>query len=381
MTARSASRPRAFTITELLVVISIIVLLIAIAVPAFSNLMSSSERSLAENQLKAGLAAARDAAIQSGYGDGAAVFVYIPNGRLAIIPCVVVGQIEDIDDPTQAASATNLTRIRDVLVPVANSEPMQLPRGWVVSAYAPPLSVYDGVQQTERWYESYSGGTAQAGQPGWITPETGFFDGTAAPSGTTRQSFIVRFKVGTGALDTGNRSTALVFDPVQETGFRKSQPYSDFRADQLRLPGTPPQIAPNAATWVQRVLGDRTDLTQQKRAQLLGDASLDTILVRPVTEIALYEEAKLAASIGAGSLNRATGSIYGDPSAPNAMPTAPSLDTSLFSGTPSAADVATRISQWIEGRYSPTGAAPFTPSDARIFTLQRYLGQVQEVAP
>ena len=41
--------------------VQIVVLLIAIAVPAFSNLMSSSERSLAENQFRAGLAAGRDA--------------------------------------------------------------------------------------------------------------------------------------------------------------------------------------------------------------------------------------------------------------------------------------------------------------------------------
>src|SRR4051812_14600321 len=112
---------RAFTITEILVVISIIVLMIAIAVPAFSSLIGSSERALAENQLRAGLAAARDAAIQSETGDGAAVFFFTPGGRISIVACTAVGQIEDQVPPVGAVPTTNITR--DVFAPVPGMEP------------------------------------------------------------------------------------------------------------------------------------------------------------------------------------------------------------------------------------------------------------------
>src|SRR5436305_8362895 len=80
---------RGFTLIELLVVIAIFVLLLALAVPAVSSLMDSSEESMAQNALRSGLAAARDAAMRSsGYDDGAAVFFYEPGGRLSIVPCI-----------------------------------------------------------------------------------------------------------------------------------------------------------------------------------------------------------------------------------------------------------------------------------------------------
>src|ERR1051325_9164938 len=130
MIKRTPTRPtrrNAFTITELLVVIAIIVLLIAIAVPALSGLMGSSERSLAENQLRAALSAA----IQSETGDGAAVFLFTLNsngngGHITVVPCIAAGQLEDIDDNALAPSNTNLLRTRDVFVPIPNIEPVQI---------------------------------------------------------------------------------------------------------------------------------------------------------------------------------------------------------------------------------------------------------------
>jgi type II secretory pathway pseudopilin PulG len=385
---------QAFTITELLVVISIIVLLIAISVPALSGLMNSSERSLAENQLRAALSAARDAAIQSETGDAAAVFLYPLNnnggGHITVIPCVVAGQIDDLDMDAQGQPARGPIRRRDVLVPIPNIEPIQLPRGWVVSGYAPPGTIGDGTPTSEPWYPIYTGATAfTARLPGdqWVTPETSYFDASnvvGSSRGVCRRSFMVRFKAGTGELDTGNQSTAVVFDPVNDSRFRSVAPFSTFRADQLRLPGTPNKIAPNSATWVKRVLGDRgldpVPMAGQPtwRDQLLGGMSLDTVLVRPVTELALYEQLKLAASIGAGGLNRTTGTIYGNPTTPAQVPLVPTLDTALFAGSLTAPDVSLRVSQWIEGRYPPANPVA---SDARIFTVQRYLGQIQEVVP
>jgi type II secretory pathway pseudopilin PulG len=399
---------------ELLVVISIIVLLVAIAVPSFSSIMGSSERSLAENQFKAALAAARDAAIQSDTGDAAAVFIYTINsngagGRLTIVPCIAVGKLfnDCLDGDPDNDNPTNNAPSRDVFAPIATIEPMQLPRGWSVRAYAGPGMIYDG-PGSEMWYESYGsgGGAGTTGQPGvspqWVFPETAFYPpdsraATDAKKGTFRQSFMVRFKAGTGALDTGAGETALVFDPVSGTQFRAQPPYSDFRADQLRIGGTggtPGNIVPNAATWVRRILANRPEFVDppgtttglKKLRRIIGDGSLDTILVRPVTELALYQEQRMAAAIGASDVNRATGTIYGDPAAgaDETIPQMPTLDTSLFS-TPglSGADITARINKWIEGRYhlNNQDALPLMASDARVFTVDHYLGHVQELVP
>ena len=68
-----AALPSGFTLTELMVVISIVVLLMAIALPAFTGMVRDSEKSLADNQLRVAVGAGRDAAIRSSSGDGAAV--------------------------------------------------------------------------------------------------------------------------------------------------------------------------------------------------------------------------------------------------------------------------------------------------------------------
>ena len=85
------------------------------------------------------------------------------------------------------------------------------------------------------------------------------------------------------------------------------------------------------------------------------------------------------AGLAGRGLNRVTSSIYGDPSDARVAPLEPSIDTTLFPGAASADEVQSQISQWIEGRLERSGEA--VVSDARIFTLQRYLGQMQEVTP
>jgi prepilin-type N-terminal cleavage/methylation domain-containing protein len=390
-----ARRHNAFTITELLVVIAIIVLLIAIAVPAFSGLMGSSERNLAENQLKAAIAAARDAAIQSETGDAAAVFFYNVSpsgggGHITIVPCLVVGSFDDVDDPANVTAATPVWH-REVLVPISTIEPTQLPRGWSVRGFAPPGTLYSG-QGTEPWYELYlNSGTAQARQNrngNWVFPETAFCNSNPAispPPGSSRQSFMVRFKAGTGVLDTGDVSTALVFDPWPDPTNRTSQsPWRDYRPDQLILQRT---VAPNATTWVRRFLPNRVDQqtpdNDLRRRKVLGDSSMDTVLVRPVTELSLYLETKMAASIGAGALNRNTGSVYADKDSTGQIATHPTIDLSLFSAGVTEDKVCDRIDKWIMGKYhvNDTDSNPLVSSDARVFTIDNYLGQVQELVP
>jgi hypothetical protein len=311
-----------------------------------------------------------------------------------VVPCIVVGQLDDVDDNSSQQTPTTIHRMRDVLVPIPNIAPMQLPRGWSVRAYAAPGTMFDGVAngQAERWYETYTspGGQPLAGAGHWVFPETAFFDPGKPKQGSLRQSFMVRFKVGTGALDTSSGGTALVFDPIQETSFRTTAPYSTFRADQLRIVD---KIAPNAATWMRRVLdrpeyGDPSNAPKmQELRYILGDASLDTVMVRPVTELALFKEVAMAASIGASGLNRATGTIYGDPNAPPGasalLPISASIDTSLFGTGLTGAQVNDRVTKWIEGRYhvNDQAGSPLVASDARVFTVERYLGQAQELVP
>jgi type II secretory pathway pseudopilin PulG len=388
------TRRSAFTITELLVVIGIIVLMVSIAIPAFSSMLHSSERSLAENQLKAAIAAARDAAIRSDAGDAAAVFFYTPGGRVTIVPCVAVAEIEDFPRHNiNGPSAFPFVK-REIFVPVAGATPIQMPRGWSVRGFAPPGSTYtqaasstDGVDQFEPWYESYFDGTPQPNVPEgcWVFPETGFYDVTPAsinhntsPTGTRRQTFMVRFKARSGDLDLSNTKTALVFDPVPSTAFRTVAPFGNCRADQLRIVTS---VAPNPAAFVRRVVAHPAFTAQHVRS-LLGDRSPDTVLARPVTELALYEEARLANGIKARGLNRATGTLYGDPTKPDMVPTTPRIDTSLLpADITSQADLATAIKRWIEGRPGTNPPVVREPFDARVYTLTRYMGQLEEVEP
>lgn len=403
----SIIRRAAFTITELLVVISIIVLLMAIAVPAFSSLLGSSERSLAENQMKAALSAARDAAIQSEAGDAAAVFYYTPGGRFSVVTCVSMGRmpVQDIDqDPTAPP--------REVFVPVPSSEPMQMPKGWSIRGLAAEGTVFNpgttGITQREHWYRSYFNGTGDdtvEGDTGWVFPENAMYENPAQVSvafatlaannarvpqvmGAGRRTFIVRFKVGTGEVDLSNRDSVLIFDPYMQASFRSAAPYSAFRSDQLRIRGTP---SPNAATYVRRLLADpqlndfSTPAAQNRSIgysrALLGIASPDTILARPVSELALYQEKHLIAGIGSTrGANAVTGTLWENTSA---TPHFEIDSTTLPAGVSDQRTLSLVIRNWIEGRDSAGPGVPPVrePFDARIFTLTRYLGQTEEVKP
>lgn len=352
----SGMHKRAFTLAELLVVISIIVLLIAISVPAFSNLIYSSDRTSAENGLRVGLAGARDVAQRAdafaGAGDSGAVFFTDANGTIRIVPCVQVGVITDED------SAGNLVR-RDVFVPASQATTITLPKGWSVRAYLPAGAIDDGVGNTSGLYER---GNHDALVGNWVAPETAYIDETDGRDGVDRQTFFVRFEAGSGSLDVANREPALVVDLSASTTFRSTEPWASFRLD----------LATDLGAAVRRVLVERPDLTDRERRALVGDVSLDTVLAAPVNELALFDERRLAAGIGARGLNAVTGTLYGDPADARAFPKDPTLDTTLFPGGDARA-MTKEINAWLEGRGQE--------SDARIFTVQRYTGQGREVTP
>jgi prepilin-type N-terminal cleavage/methylation domain-containing protein len=353
----------AFTLIELLIVISIFVLLLAIGVPAFSSMLYSSEQASAENALKIGLASARDAAIRAGSGrDGAAVFVFEEH-RLTIVPCLKAGEIGDVHGATWNPPNEPVTR--EVFAPVTGFEPVKLPRNWTVRGYATPNMI------DEDWYERTYPNTNNLRQTGhWVFPETDYFvyDDQYGDRGDDRQTFMVRFEGGTGMLkaDPGG---VLVLLPGESTYFRGGPPWSTFRADEQA----------DGARFVARVLSvpwtGAAGLSEADRRKVLGDISDDTILTKGVTQLALCNEKALAAALGV-ALDKNTGTIYVSPrdETPPLSPIHPTFVTPLR-GIPQRI---TDITKWIEGRYPDAPAVP-VPSEARLFTVQRYSGLLQEV--
>lgn len=398
-----AGRGRAFTIIELLVVIIIVVVLIGISIPAFRSLIESSERSLAENQLRVGLAAARDAAIQSTGGDAAAVFFFSPGGKVSIVPCVSVGTMDDAAcvEGSPASIDQAATVRREVFVPLPSGRPLQMPRNWSVRGFTPANTVSTTTDPNDStahgWYDSLSAGTASddaAATRHWVFPETGFLDlsqNDIGDQGWRRQTFIVRFKAGTGVLDTGNLATVLIFDPVavpHGTGFRSGgrDPWGLPKTDPANRPFLAGEAA-EPARFVARLTA-RSPASDAERDQIIrtiGDRSIDTILARPVSELALYNEKALAGALAQSlrgrGLNRLTNTVYEDPVSTGRS--GPVIDLTLYDAGVTSDLVNEVIGKWIEGRATVGNVAPTgtngIESDARIFTLQHYLGNVQEL--
>lgn len=358
----NAREHRAFTLVELLVVITIFVLLLAIAVPSFSSLMYSTERAQAENQLVTGLNQARSAALTSeSTGDTAAVFFFDNIGRLRIVTCIDAGDIPDKDGAGNDV-------IRDVFVPVATYPVVQLPRGWSVRGFAPVGAVDTG--SGSGWYDKTKGSNRELASTtgNWIFPETAYYDPTKGAEGRDRQTFMIRFQGGTGVLRSDVTTPAVVLDFSPATLFRNSTPWSDYRFDSTDRPEVLVRRAVARA-------GSNSTFAKNDLPRILGDAATDTVLTRAITELALYDENELAGAIGARGVNRATNSIYGGTKA-NTAPTEPRIDQSLFGGSFDAAMVPQRINEWILGVGEDT-----KPSDVRLYTIDRYSGQAREVLP
>lgn len=369
--SRGSARRVAFTLTELLVVISILILILAMAIPAFSSMLYSSALATAQNSLSVAIAGARDAAVRSAYGqDAAAVFIYTPNGRLSVIPCVEAGTLMDVDMYGDAV-------LREVFVPASGVEPVQLPNSWAVSGYAAinsidapgndPLAVDSGwyLNDDESWNYEYNKGN-------WVFPETGFF-GPDEDMGRNRQTFMIRFQGGTGAVETANLDAVLVVLPStsMKSGFRNADPWRSNRLD----------IAADLERAVERIVAGDADnngvvepADDTARRKLLGDVASDTVLVRPVPQVALYNLRKAASAAGASGLSATTGSLYyTDPSG------VPRYDPRIFGGAPNAAQITQRVNEWIQGQLQVNGKP--VASDAIVYSFQRYLGTPQELIP
>lgn len=339
-----AARTRGgFTLIELLVVISLLTILLAIAVPAFSGLLYSSERSMADSKIKIAATLGRDAAVRAGRGDdGAVAFFFEPGGRARAVPFVKVGVLNDLNDAGDVVQ-------RDVFVKVDLFESIEMPRNWSVRGYATPNSIDDD------WYnDTYTGATVRE-QGNWVFPETGFFDPQDDDDQGYRQTFLIRFDAGSGTASVPTSRDALLLDPSPSRTLRTTGVFATYNVEKFS----------SHRAYVQQVLQLTND--NDKRA-LLGDRSPDTVLARQVTQVCVYDEQRLAGKLKV-RLDRATGSLYKAGERPE------------FVDAP--ATLIQDINEWIESPDSEVVATgdQKPEQEAKVYFVERYSGSLREMFP
>lgn len=419
---RALSR-RAFTLVEVLVVIVIAFILISISVPAYQALITSSERSLAVNSLQVAIQAAQDIALDGREGeDGAIMFLVDENGLMTMVPAVKIGTHKEpyAEAPGDLGFQSFDYDYIDIEVfaPLSSGESIQLPESWFVRGYAPIGSMIDqfvvrGAPAENRfaaiWYNSpiYGGLDFQSDvkQRGhWVFPETNLFaknaqhvggDATSGALGgiqgqfrTPRQSFMIRFDGQSGQL---SRSTepALFIDPRKS----RERPFGDRPSATDRWKRV--DLADNIQRWGIRMMSasdtnsDGTHWTisdQYDRALWMGNISHDTVLVKAVTRVALYNEQELARDLGTRGLNRVTGTIYREYDQTDSESEI-QFDDRLWETYPGDNQVRDRIDRWIEGDTNGDGRITFDTQDpdlldeprSRLYLISPYSAQLQEV--
>lgn len=346
-------RSGAFSLTEMLVVLVIIVILLGIAIPAFRSMAQSQEKNASEARLGFALQAARDAAINAGEGnDVAAVFTYDIGGPMRVVPCQLTGRYLQI--------AGGVPTSYEIFVPVASLEPTSLPTGWTVRAYAPGATINNG------WYNDGTPTRYAANAPAWVFPETGFFDHTATNDGASRQSFMVRYEGGTGKLVGVSSRPSLVLMPRPSSVGRNQADY--LRAD----------LSGDLRQFVLTVLNDPR-VNDTDRLNAIGPNSSDMVLVKPVRVLALADESALAGSLGV-RVDELTRSLYTVNQAD--IDAGLTLKLRLVNGPTGNNPLDTAsVGRAIEFFENPTGTGTVRTQtgEVRLYSVDRYNGSIKEL--
>jgi len=403
-------RALGFSLVELLVIIAILGVLAGAGIPAIRNMIYTSTGSMAESQLRFGLAAARDLAIRNEGGDTAAVFAFEPGGRLSIIPMVYVGQILDTSDPTRRAGiAGTPVAYRDVFAPTPLAEPVQFPAGWMIRGFAPPGAIFSSapnnssvVVPSNGWYQDNTSpgnrrinlgndriANNNPNKGNWVFPENGFFDPLETDTGGNRRNtFMVRFQGGSGRITGASVTPAIVLLPRNTIDWNTVAARPSLQTAMTQSDWRRVDFADNLPNWARSVtkLPDNRDI-----AALIGCRSVDVALACSVNLLSLYDETRMAHAIGAKGVNKVTGSIYGGAvgslSNVNEIPKAPNIDLSLWPSTSTAASDAEYVQMLINNymlnalKYSDVDAGgPTTKldADARLFRMDSYFGAAVE---
>lgn len=377
--AASSSARRAFSLTELMVVIAVIGVLAYIGLGAFPSMLRASDRTLAENQLRIGLSAARDAAIRGDGTDSAAVFTYDPvTRRTSIIPCVMVGTFRDRDpDPTNSNFPTEYLN-RELFVPLSNVESPQLPSGWLIAGLASEAALDNGPTNPTGWYVSRDNPDRPLDIPqgAWVLPETDYYnlETDVLTSGNAtrydRCTFMIRFAARTGVAITSESAPAAVLLPRPSTYSRPTIPTER---------STRPDLADNLTQWGKRLLRrayaqapDGVETTGaigvRRISDVLGAKRLDSVLASSVLSVAVMDTNELAKGLGIRANSRDTGSIYAiSTDNDNRI----KWDDNAV-GTANKATIAENLDKWITGTLVPPGSpgGKAVTSDVRIFVVQ-----------
>ena len=237
---------------------------------------------------------------------------------------VSVGVLRD-RDPEQP-NDQQLFVEREIFVPARGIEPIQLPLGWMVRAYAPRESIHSSNVSDGRqtgWYDLGDIGPGyqdsmhyELDEANWIFPESDFYDIENPSAGKARHTFMVRFEGGTGRQNVADTDPVLVLAPSPSVQLRQdlgAGPLSLYRVDRASDLGRFVRgvlAAPSPSLGGGGLQSSVPPLRLQDKQAILGDESVDTVLTRPLSQVALYNVKRMAAVIGARGVNNETGSLY-----------------------------------------------------------------------
>lgn len=389
---RSGTAARGVTLIELLVVVAIGLLVLVLAVPAFNGLLAGQAASTAENQVQTALRAARDAARRGAAGEDTAVVVsFSPGGRTQLVLMVSAGRLVDERQPGGASVE------REVFVPIPGSEPLELPRRWTVRGYAPAGWV------DQEWYPRGLGARRyEVGQAAWVQAETGFFDYSVATPVRERSSFMVRFRGGTGELETRDRSLAVAVMPRESERARPPAGLPDWTRADLAANARSADV-PDLKAWARRVLtagnirrlpvvpgdsGSRVNINladETARRTLLGALSGDVVRVKGVQMLAVYDEQRLADDLGVrlNALSDSLMDVTADQwQSKQLQPRSVATRFNTLGGD--EWELTQNIGRWIEGmdiRQNSATSGRLAPTQAAsVFVVNRLTGQLSRVS-